>query len=97
MVLCQSGHDCIRLAETGKRVFMRALLFSFVLLIAGVLIFAYQDEEVYTLIGGLLFGAMVGSICSFGVGFMRGQAVERWHHTQHHEQRTVASVPTVEA
>lgn len=76
---------------------MKALLFSFVLLIAGALIFGYQDQEVRALVGGLMFGAMVGGMCSFSVGFVRGQAVERWRQAQHHDHRTVGNVPTMEA
>ena len=40
---------------------------------------------------------MVGTAVTVDALDVATQAVERWHHTQHHEQRTVASVPTVEA
>ena len=56
---------------------MRALLLSFVLLIAGALIFGHQEEQVRTLIGGLLFGAMVGGMCSFSFAWRLGVRAER--------------------
>ncbi len=56
---------------------MKQLLFSFVLLLIAAFIFGHQDREVRILIGGLLFGAMVGAMCTFSFAWRLGVQLEK--------------------
>lgn len=76
---------------------MTKLFASFVVLIVAAGVFGYQDEQVRILIGGLLFGAMVGAMCAYTRGYYHGQAMERWAQVERRNIPSVASVRTLEA
>ena len=51
---------------------MKKLLLSYTILLASAWLFGQQDEGIRILITGLLFGSLVGAMCAYSTGFVRG-------------------------
>lgn len=56
---------------------MKKLLIAFVLLIVVAYLVEQADQDVRTLLFCLLFGAMVGAMCSFSAAWRLGAQAER--------------------